>query len=50
MSGSKAPKTKKLNSGLVSVPLLGHLDLATTSFERIDLNPIDAKTNFKNAA
>jgi len=30
--------------------LLGHLDPATISFERIDLNPIDAKTNFKNAA
>jgi transposase InsO family protein len=30
--------------------LLGHLDQATLSFERIDLNPFDAKTNFKNAA
>jgi putative transposase len=30
--------------------LLGHLDPATLSFERIDLNPFDAKTNFKNAA
>jgi transposase InsO family protein len=30
--------------------LLGHLDPATFSFERIDLNPFDAKTNFKNAA
>jgi transposase InsO family protein len=30
--------------------LLGHLDPATFSFERIDLHPLDAKTNFKNAA
>jgi transposase InsO family protein len=30
--------------------LLGHLDPATLSFERIDLNPFDAKTNFKSAA
>ena len=30
--------------------LLGHLDQATLSFARIDLNPFDAKTNFKNAA
>ena len=30
--------------------LLGHLDPATLSFERIDLNAFDAKTNFKNAA
>ena len=30
--------------------LLGHLDPTTLSFERIDLNPFDAKTNFKNAA
>ena len=30
--------------------LLGHLDPTTLSFERIDLNPFDAKTNFKSAA
>jgi putative transposase len=30
--------------------LLGHLDPATLSFERIDLNPFDAKTTFKSAA
>jgi putative transposase len=30
--------------------LLGHLDPATCSFKRIDLQPFDAKTNFKNAA
>ena len=30
--------------------LLGHLDPATFSFERIDLEPFDTKTNFKNAA
>jgi hypothetical protein len=36
-------------AGLLSL-LLGHLDPATLSFERIDLDPSDAKTNFKNAA
>src|SRR6201990_3348751 len=30
--------------------LLGHLAPATLSFERIDLNPFDAKTTFKSAA
>jgi hypothetical protein len=46
---SKAPVTKKLISGLLSL-LLGYLDPATLSFERIDLDSFDAKTNFKNAA
>jgi len=41
-----------VNSGEVQFAqlLLGHLDPATLSFERIDLNPFDAKTNFKYAA
>ena len=30
--------------------LLGHLDPTTLSFERIDIDPFDAKTNFKRAA
>ena len=30
--------------------LLGHLDPSTLSFERIDIDPFDAKTHFKRAA
>lgn len=47
--GLKSTQEQKIELWFAQL-LLGHLDSATISFERIDLNPIDAKTNFKNAA
>src|SRR5258708_2656824 len=47
--GLKSTQNQKIELWFAQL-LLGHLDPATISFERIDLNPIDAKTNFKNAA
>ena len=47
--GLKGTQKQKIELWFAQL-LLGHLDSATISFERIDLNPIDAKTNFKNAA
>jgi putative transposase len=47
--GFKSTQNQKIELWFAQL-LLGHLDPATISFERIDLNLIDAKTNFKNAA
>jgi putative transposase len=47
--GLKSTQNQKIELWFAQL-LLGHLDPATISFERIDLNLIDAKTNFKNAA
>ncbi len=47
--GLKSTKNQKIQLWFAQL-LLGHLDPATLSFERIDLNPFDAKTNFKYAA
>ena len=47
--GLKSAQNQKIELWFAQL-LLGHLDPATISFERIDLNLIDAKTNFKNAA
>jgi transposase InsO family protein len=47
--GFKSTQYQKIELWFAQL-LLGHLDAATISFERIDLNLIDAKTNFKNAA
>lgn len=47
--GLKNAQTQKIELWFAQL-LLGHLDSATISFERIDLDPIDTKTNFKNAA
>jgi hypothetical protein len=47
--GLKSIQNQKIQLWFAQL-LLGHLDPATLSFERIDLNPFDAKTNFKNAA
>lgn len=47
--GLKSTQKQKIELWFAQL-LLGHLDSATTSFERIDLSPIDAKTNFKKAA
>jgi hypothetical protein len=49
ISDSKTPQNQKLQLWFAQL-LLGHLDPATLSFERIDLEPFDAETNFKNAA
>jgi len=47
--GLKSIQNQKIQLWFAQL-LLGHLDPATLSFERIDLNPFDAKTNFKYAA
>jgi transposase InsO family protein len=47
--GLKSAQNQKIQLWFAQL-LLGHLDPATLSFERIDLNPFDAKTTFKNAA
>jgi hypothetical protein len=47
--GLKSTQNQKIPLWFAQL-LLGHLDPATLSFERIDLKPFDAKTNFKNAA
>jgi putative transposase len=47
--GLKSTQNPKIELWFAQL-LLGHLDPATLSFERIDLEPFDAKTNFKNAA
>jgi putative transposase len=47
--GLKSTQHQKIQLWFAQL-LLGHLDPATLSFERIDLNPFDAKTNFKYAA
>ena len=47
--GLKSTQKQKLQLWFAQL-LLGHLDPATLSFERIDLNPFDTQTNFKNAA
>jgi hypothetical protein len=47
--GLKSTQNQKVQLWFAQL-LLGHLDPATLSFERIDLNAFDAKTNFKNAA
>ena len=47
--GLKSTQNQKIELWFAQL-LLGHLDPATISFERIDLNPIDAKTDFKKAA
>jgi putative transposase len=47
--GLKSTQNQKIQLWFAQL-LLGHLDPAILSFERIDLNPFDDKTNFKNAA
>jgi hypothetical protein len=47
--GLKSTQNQKIQLWFAQL-LLGHLDPATLSFERIDLSPFDAKTNFKYAA
>jgi transposase InsO family protein len=47
--GLKSTQNQKIQLWFAQL-LLGHLNPVTLSFERIDLNPFDTETNFKNAA